>query len=426
MLRRTLTGNIELALTDTPVILLHGARQTGKTTLAHSLARDGGTSRYVTLDDPAALAAALQNPRGFLEGLRGRNAPMTKAGGAARTGPAVLDEVQRAPDLFPVMKLLVDQNRRPGMFLITGSANVLLLPKLSESLAGRMEIATLWPLSQGEIEGVRETFIDAAFSAKFANRLPNTRKSDDLTARLLRGGYPDAFRRADARRRAWFDGYLTTILQRDVRDLANIDGLTLMPRLLALLASRAGGLLNFADLSRSMSIPQSTLKRYMTLLQTVFLIYPLQPWSTNVGLRLVKSPKMYLNDTGLLSYLLGLDKKRLARDPAIKGLLLENFVVMELVKQAGWSKTKPSAWFYCTSAGREVDMVLEGPSGDVVGIEVKASASVTGDDLKGLRSLAEAAGKKFLRGIVLYTGTEVVPFDKHTHAVPVETLGQGA
>lgn len=406
MLARHATHRLRTALADRPVVLLHGARQTGKTTLVRAVAEELG-ARYVTLDNLTMLAAARADAAGFLAGF---------------TQPLVLDEVQRAPELLLAIKAAVDRQRTPGRFLLTGSANVLLLPRVAESLAGRMEIVNLWPFSQGEIEGAIEGFIDAVFADE-PPVLGRSASSARLTDRVVRGGYPEAFPIESAERRhAWFDGYVTTILQRDVRDLARIEGLTELPRLLSVLASRPMAQLNFADLSRGTGLPQTTLKRYFALLETVFLVRLLPPWYANIGKRLVKTPKVLLADTGLAAHLMGIDETRMAQDRALLGGLLESFVTMELVKQAGWSVDPPALYHFRTHEGDEVDLVLERRGGALVGIEVKSAATVTAADFKGLRALAEVAGRRLRRGIVLYTGAEVVPFGAGFLALPVEAL----
>ncbi len=395
------------ALSDTPVLLLNGARQTGKSTLVKSIAGNSHPARYISLDEATVLAAIKHDPSGFLSGL---------------DGPVVIDEVQKAPELFPAIKAEVDRNRAPGRFLLTGSANVLLLPRISESLAGRMEILSLWPFSQGELEGIRETFVDALFKTKLQTDAIQKESSASLQARIISGGYPEAVSRIkNDRRRAWYESYITTILQRDIRDLANIEGLTSLPRLLAIIASRTPALLNFSELSRTLAIPQSTLKRYMTLLEATFFIQHLPAWSGNLGKRLVKTPKLVMSDTGLMSHLLGANSEQMAAR-GFTGPLLENFVIMELKKQITWSDVKPQLLHFRTQAGQEADIVLENRSGKIVGIEVKASSSVTAQDFKGLRALAEATGKSFHRGIVLYTGSESVPFGPEFFALPVNAM----
>lgn len=405
MFSRNIEPEIRAALADTPVVLLNGARQTGKSTLAVALAGEFGM-RYVTLDDATALAAASTDPLGFLKGL-----------GTS----AVIDEVQKVPALFPAIKALVDADRRPGGYLLTGSANVLMLPKLSESLAGRMEIISLAPLSQGELEGRREGFIDAVFRPGPLGN-PGGEGVAPLD-RILAGGYPEAVSRpAGKRRDAWFASYLTAILQRDVRDLAHIEGLTDMPRLLSLLAARTSGLLNMSELSRSCGIPQTTLKRYLGLLEAAFLFQLLPAWSANLGKRLVKSPKIHLADTGLAAFLTGQTPARLASDPTCLGRLWETFAVNELKKQATWSEARVGLYHYRTTTGQEVDVVLENAAGSLVGIEVKAATTVVGKDFSGLRALAEDGGGRVVRGVVLYNGDQTIAFGDQLAAVPLSAL----
>ena len=408
MFKRYIASSLLAALADTPVVLLTGARQTGKSTLVKMLAAKEHPAQYLTLDDAGVLSAAKNDPSGFLAGLN---------------GPVILDEIQRVPELFLAIKVQVDRNRRAGRFLLTGSANVLLLPRLAETLAGRMEIITLWPLSQGEVEERIETFIDTVFAEKLPKLSAEGYKPSGLISRILKGGYPEVLQRPTLERReAWFGSYITTILQRDVRDLANIDGLTAMPRLLSILASRATSLLNLSELSRSTALPQSTLKRYIALLETIFLVQFLPAWSANLGKRLVKSPKVILADTGLMGYLLGMNQERVEQDAQWTGPLVENFVVMELRKQITWSRTRPKIFHFRAQAGQEVDVFLEDSRGRLVGIEVKSGGTVTARDAQSLRFAAEILGKKFLRGIILYNGAEVIPFGPNLHAVPIGSI----
>jgi predicted AAA+ superfamily ATPase len=410
MIRRHLTDQLLQALEDTPAVLVNGARQTGKSTLVQSAELMKPGRQYLTFDDPGVLAAAKQDPNGFIAGL---------------TVPVTLDEVQHVPELFPAIKMAIDRKRQPGRFLLTGSANVLLLPKLSESLAGRMELLTLWPFSQGEINGVKEGFVDALFSKQpaWASGKTKNLQRDELFEKVLAGGYPLAIaRNTGGRRKAWFQSYLTTILQRDVRDLANIADVTAVPRLLSVVATRAGGLLNFADLSRTLALPQTTLKRYFALLEATFLVQLLRPWSSNLGQRVIQTPKVYLDDTGLLAHLLGLTVERLKMDGTLAGGVLENFVLMELRKQSTWSETQPECYFWRTASGQEVDIVLEDSAGRLVGIEIKAGATLGGSDVKGLQAMASAAGKRWVRGVVLYTGNEVIPFAANLHGLPMSQL----
>jgi predicted AAA+ superfamily ATPase len=410
MLRRHLIDRLLDGLADTPAVLVNGARQTGKSTLVQSAELAGQNRQYLTFDDPGILAAAKRDPNGFVAGL---NMPVT------------LDEVQHVPEIFPVIKAAIDRKRQPGQFLLTGSANVMLLPKLSESLAGRMEVLTLWPFSQGEIHGVHESFVDTLFSQKSVGWTGKTATvpRDEWLETALAGGYPLAVaRRSATRRDAWFQSYVMTMLQRDIRDLANIADVTAVPRLLSVVAARAGGLLNFADLSRSVALPQTTLKRYFALLEGTFLVQLLRPWARNLGKRVIQTPKVYLNDTGLLAYLLGATVDRLKAEGNLAGGVLENFVLMELRKQSTWSTTQPEIFYWRTASGQEVDVVLEDRAGRVVGVEVKAAATLSSNDVRGLQALATAAGKHWVRGVVLYAGTEVIPFSANLHGVPISRL----
>lgn len=409
MILRRIAPAVRAALADTPVVMLHGPRQVGKSTLARQIAdSERPARRYLTLDDAAVLAAAEADPAGFLAGL---------------DGPVVIDEVQRAPGLLLAIKAAVDRQRRPGRFLLTGSADPLMIPHLADPLAGRVEIVTLWPFAQCELDGRPGTLVDAMFGRALPPlaKVPSAR--NDLVERVVRGGFPEvAGRRDPIRRGAWFGAYVSTVVQRDVRELANIDGLIALPRLLALVASRTMATLNAADLARHGGLPQTTLKRYLALLETTMLIQTLPAWFVNVGKRLAKAPKIWLVDSGLAAHLQGLDVERLRNDRLPFGPLLENFVVAELMKQIGWSAALPRAFHFRTAEGSEVDVVLERASGEIVGVEVKAAGSVGANDFKGLRLLAETAKRRFHRGIVLYTGADVVPFGANLHAVPIEAL----
>lgn len=408
--RRTLLEAIRVSLTDSPVVFVQGSRQTGKSTLVQSLTNDDGSPRrYLTLDDSPVYAAATSDPDGFLAGL---------------DGPVTIDEVQRAPALAVAIKAAVDRRRTAGRFLLTGSAHFMVLPKLSESLAGRMEIHTLWPFSQGELTNTRETFLDDVFADRFTP--PQTAEAltaPDLVVRLLAGGYPEIRRRPDGpRRRAWFHSYIDAILYRDIREISNVRDMADMPRLLSMLASRAAGLLDYTDLARSLQMSASTVKRYLALLEATFLIHQLLPWHTNLGKRLVKTPKVLMNDTGLLLHLAGADAPRLRRDTVLYGAAFENFVAMELLKQRGWSDVRPEVLHFRAHNGNEVDIVLEDAAGRIVGVEVKATATVTANHFKGLRALAALAGDRFVRGIVLNLNPTTVPFAHNLLAMPVSGI----
>ncbi len=404
MIYRNIKEKLEKALSFSPVVLLTGARQTGKSTLMAAIAQERNYSFY-TFDSLTTLAAATNDPSGFITGIQ---------------KPTILDEVQRIPEIFLPIKHEVDRNRQPGQFALTGSANPLLIPTLGDTLAGRISILELFPLSQGELLGIFDDFIDLAFSDKHPIIAQVSKK--ELIEKMIIGGYPNVQSIDEEQRDQWFDNYITTVLKREISELAKIEGIVEFPQLLRLLATRAGTILNASELSRASMLVNTTLRRYLALLQTVFLVGFLPSWGVNLSKRLVKSPKVYLVDTGLLSYLLGINHDRLSVDSALIGNLFENFVVMELKKQATWSKRRVTLYYYRTLDGIEVDIVLEDKAGNIVGIEVKASETVTAMDFKGLKHMQETYKDRFLKGIVLYAGSEGVPFGKNLFAWPISSL----
>jgi len=407
MFTRYITPALRDALSDTPVVFLNGARQVGKSTLVQQLAKTDHPARYLTLDDATVRAAATADPAGFIDGL---------------DTAVVIDEIQRVPDLALAIKASVDRDRRPGRFLLTGSADVLQLPRIADALVGRMEVVRLWPLSQGELRGTREGFVDAAFGdATPAGPFPEVTRAELLEA-LCRGGYPEAQGRAPDRRARFVAAYLDTMLVREVRELSAIEGATHLPQLLGLVATRTGSHLNVADLSRTLGMPQATVRRYLVLLRTLLLVEALPAWSRSADRRLLKSPKLYVTDPGLAAYLVGQDPARLALETTAVGPLLETFVVTELAKQLGWSRTTARLYHARTLSEREVDVVIEDRRGRCVAIEVKATASLTDRHLQGIRTFAELAGDRFHRGLVIYTGREVVPFGRGVYAVPLSSL----
>lgn len=394
------------ALADTPVVLLHGPRQCGKTTLAQTVGQGRGAA-YFTFDDEVTLAAATADPVGFVGDLPDR---------------VILDEVQRAPGIFASLKSAVDRFRQPGRFLLTGSANVLLVPTLADSLAGRMGIIRLHPLAQSELAGRESAFVDGLFSNAFRARRAE-RLGKALADRIVAGGYPEALTRSTPRRRqAWYRDYVETLVQRDVRDLARIASLDALPRLLALAAGQTARLINVSDLASPFQISRPTIRDYVTLLERVFLLEELPPWHDNRLSRLVKTPKLHVGDTGVACALLGVDSEALRADRSLLGQLLETFVFQELRRQASWHEDEIRFHHFREKDGAEVDIVLERGAREVAGVEVKASATVTGADFRGLRKLKEACGKRFVAGVVLYDGESAAAFGDGLHALPIRTL----
>jgi len=391
-------------MADTPVVAINGPRQSGKTTLAKAIAPDW---RYLTLDDQTVQAAAASNPVAFVREL----------------DRAVIDEIQRAPSLMLALKKSIDEDRRPGRFLITGSANVLTMPTAQESLAGRIEIATLLPLSQAELEGAMPDLLEAVFNSRPPRQPKLGATGDMLVRRVLAGGYPEALSRLDENRRlAWCREYLNAIIQRDLTDIAPVQKPAQARRLIDALAIQVGQLTNFVDLGGKLGLSNHTAGSYVGLLEQLFIVRRVEAWHRNELKRLVKTPKLHFLDSGLVAASRRLTLDKIKADRTLFGALLEGFVFAELQKLAALSDEQIS-FFHCRDKDQvDVDFVLENPAGDVVGVEVKASATVTAADFRGLRKLASAAGDDFRAGILLYDGDEVLPFGDCLWAAPVSSL----
>ncbi|MFO1079568.1 MAG: ATP-binding protein [Reyranellaceae bacterium] len=404
MFERFAERRAEEALSDTPVVLIVGPRRAGKTTLVRKM--DSAGRNYLTLDDLTVLEAARSDPAGFIRG----------------QDRATIDEIQRAPDLLLAIKKTVDEDYRPGRFLLTGSANVMTLPRVADSLAGRMETIRMLPLARAEIDGRLPTFLERLFDGELQGQKKAT-IGDDLVRLVLLGGFPEAIARDSERRRQdWTRSYLTSILNRDLRDIADVERLTELPKFVRLLAERAGQLVNYSQLGMGIGVNHKTSQRYVGLLEQLFLICTLPPWFTNTLKRLVRAPKLHFVDSGLLATVRGLTFERLKADRDAFGALLEGFVYSEVAKLMTASDLRLTPHHFRDRDGREVDIVLERDDGTVAGVEVKASATVRAGDFKGLRALGEACGNRFASGVVLYDGKDVVPFGDRLVAAPLSCL----
>lgn len=409
---RKLSERVLFSLKRNPVVFLNGPRQSGKTTLVRELARNEYPAEYVSFDNVTHLEAAYASPESFL----GR-----------RSGPVIIDEVQLVPDLFRTLKVVVDEarlgqgGRSNGMFLLTGSANIMVLPKLSDSLVGRMSVRTLYPFSACEVFSAEGDFPERLFSADFAD----LGKGPALGEAVESATFPEISGKPAREREEWFDGYLTTILQRDVRTVAELEKIGTLPRLLRVLAARAGKLMNDAEIARDVGLNPVTSKSYRGILQAMFLSFDVGPWYRNVGKRLVKSSKGYIVDTLLLCHLLD----RSLEGPSGRwsdfyGHAVENFVASELRKLLSFSDMRADLFHFRTADGKEVDFVLERPDGSVAGVEVKASKRVVSADFKGMEALRALTKDDFVCGVVLYSGEEVIPFGERFLAVPISALWQ--
>ncbi len=404
MYERFAKSRIEEALADTRVVLISGPRQSGKTTLATDIAAE--EIPFFTLDNPTVLAAANDDPVGFLRGM----------------DRAVIDEIQRAPDLLLAIKTEVDRDKSPGRFLLTGSANLMTVPRVADSLAGRMEVIKLLPLSRSEILGSKSKFLDNAFSGSQPT-VETIVLGDELIETVLEGGYPEAItRKRWARKQDWYHSYVDAIVQRDVRDVAQIDQLAIMPKLLNMLAEHSGQLVNYSGIGSAVNLNHVTTQKYLRVFESLFIVQTLQPWFTNKLKRLTKSPKLHFLDAGLLAALRGISPETVRKNKMPFGAILETFVFSELQKVATWSEERCSFSHFRDKDKNEVDIVIENRRGEIVGIEVKSSATVSSDDFSGMRKLAEACGDRFVQGIVLYDHDQVVPFAENMFAAPLSSL----
>lgn len=405
MLHRHSTNRIREALQDTRVVLLAGPRQAGKTTLARILAEKSRT--YLTLDDATTLSAARSDPAGLIREL----------------DQVIIDEVQRAPALLLAIKESVDRDPRPGRFLITGSANLMTLPHIADSLAGRMETIRLLPLAQSEILAQPPPrFLPSLFAGRAPQPGPLLIGSA-LVDLVLTGGYPEAVaRKTWTRRQDWYANYVEAVVDRDVRDIANIDQLDRMPRLLRALAAHSGQLINHAGVGASLDINHVTTQKYTGIFEQLFLVRTLPPWHNNALKRLTKKPKLHFLDSGLLAALINLTPEKVTANRASFGPILETFVFSEVLKLASWSENRLTLSHFRDKELDEVDIVIEDRDGRIVGLEIKAAATVRAEDFSGLRKLAAAVGERFAFGAVLYDHERTVAFGDHLAAIPLSSL----
>lgn len=405
------------ALKASPVVFLNGARQSGKSTLVQEMISRVGSKKhpatYISFDRPTQMAAAATSPKTFLTTYHNN---------------LIIDEVQMVPELFRALKVVVDESRlrdgskANGRHLLTGSANIGAQPKLSEPLVGRMSVLTLYPFCTAETSQGKGDGLDSMFNLDFSGI---SDRGLGISDAIKLATFPEIVGKGGKERSIWFDGYLTTILQRDVKMLAGLEKTSALPNLLRLLATRAGNLINDSDIARDAGLNSVTGKFYRNMLKMMFLNFDVQPWLRNTGKRLVKAPKGYLVDTLMLCHMLDLNLKDILKNrPELFGRVLENYVATELVKLLTFSDVKAQLMHFRTSDGKEVNFVLERPDGSLLAVAVRKSESVDIQDFKGIQVLSALAGKDFIGGIVLYSGREAVPFGKNLWAVPFHILWQ--
>lgn len=407
LIPRHLANDVRVALGDTRVVVILGARQSGKSTLAEQISRDEPSRRLVSLDDDAMLRGAIRDPPGFVADL---------------ITPVTIDEVHRAPELMLAIKRSVDIDQRPGRFLLTGSANLLTAPTIADSLAGRTEYLRLWPFSQAELHERSPTFIASLFAGAPPRIYDVARGRRAYAEMLVAGGFPEALRRTGERRARFFDSYLDAVIERDLMSIARVHDWKNIRRLLAAIAVTTGSILKLDSLARDLGIAANTVRAYVDLLETLFLVHRLPAWHSNRLSRLVKAPKLHIADSGLLAHLLDADAERMISDDAIAGAMVETFAITEIARLAAVEPDRLQLYHFRDRDRHEVDLVLERRDGTIAGVEVKAAASVRASDFRGLKLLRDRLGERFAFGVVLHTGAATVPFGDRLAAVPLAGL----
>ncbi|MHB1809854.1 MAG: ATP-binding protein [Solirubrobacteraceae bacterium] len=396
------------ALQDTRIVAVEGPRQAGKSTLCSAIAASAAM-RSMTLDEDGARRAADEDPAGFVASLGAH---------------AFIDELQRVPDLVLALKAAVDRDPRPGRFLVTGSANLLLAPRVGDSLAGRVERIPLRPFSQAEIERTRPpAWLDEIWDGAPAPYVETGAVGREAhLGRIVAGGFPASVTRSPRRRRAWIDGYLAALVTRDVPDLVDIRRPDLLPVLLRHLAAGSGSTIAMRPIATALAIDEKTVRTYVRLLELLHLVVSVPAWTPRLAARAVRSPRLFIEDSGLLAHLLGAEEERIALDPAVTGRMYETFVAMELARLLPYTATQPSMMHWRDSHGREVDMLLEDRRGRLLAIEIKAGATPSRSDLRGIAALRALVGERLLAGLVLCTVARTTPLAQRAWAVPIEAL----
>lgn len=406
---RAITNKILTGLRSIPAVFINGPRQAGKSTLVQHIAEYSKAS-YMTLDDMTTLAAAESDPEGFIQGL---------------DYPVIVDEIQLVPHLARAIKKRIDElrqiksNTANGAFILTGSANIIAVPQLAEALVGRVAIFTLYPLSVSEYMHKSSHFIENCFSGKFPSM--NFKQSIPIQELIQYATFPEIALNKQIDKAVWLNAYLSTVLQRDIRNLAQIEKISILPNIMNLIASRIGALVNDNQFARDIDMNVMTWRRYRNLLEQLFLLQMIPAWHRNLGKRLVKSPKCYLIDTLMLCDLLGLGLNKLRDYPRLYGAILENFVAMELLKLLSLYEDS-KLYHYRSHDYKEIDFIIERHNHQLIAIEVKSKATVTEKDFKVIKELQKSANKDFVCGIVLYQGKNLIPFGDNIFAVPINAL----
>ncbi|GBR74490.1 putative AAA family ATPase [Candidatus Termititenax aidoneus] len=407
-INRILSQTVRQDFQDIDAVFINGGRQTGKSTFVENFGRQYKKVFYLSLDDITVRAAELTSPGSIFENID--------------SGLIILDEVQLIPGSFWAIKAKIDRvrrQRRAVKFLLTGSADIALFPQLAEALVGRMYTRTMYPFSAAEVFKTPGTLVEKLFrkSLQPLQILPK----QNISSVIEKATFPRlALQVKD--KTAWCQNYISTLVERDIKNLADIDRIETLPGLLSILANRVGGLLNDSDLANAAKLSLMTLRRYRALFENVFLVSLLPPWHKKIEKRFVKSPKIYFNDTRLLCHLLGVRPDNALRQRQdLYGFILENFILSELKKQLPGGHT---LYHFRTQDQKEIDFIIEKTGGDLVALEVKAASTVSPEDFKHIRFLQKALPERFVCGAVIYQGHKILQIDKNLYALPIESLWQ--
>jgi len=402
-IKRHIEASINESLSDTPVTIINGPRQSGKTTLLKYI--QPANSTYLTLDNENTLLQAKFDPIGLLNNL---------------DFPILIDEIQRAPELIRTIKLIVDENRQPGAFILTGSANLMTVPKLADSLAGRSEFLELLPFSQSEISQQPSNFISCLKANRFDSISSANVSNDQLIDKIINGGYPEALTRSDGRKNRWHLSYIKAILNRDIKEIFHLQKIPELEKLLNMLALLSTQQLVLNNLSKNLKLDSKSVDKYIYALESLYIILRIPAWHNNELKRATKQPKIYFIDTGLLCSIRNINRSTLQKDRKLFGVLLENFVASELIKLKTILTNQFQLFHYRDKDKREVDFILTTPENTAIGIEVKASMTVRQDMFKSINYLINSGVLDY--GIVLYTGKDVIKLGPKSVAVPVSYL----
>ncbi|SFV65317.1 ATPase [hydrothermal vent metagenome] len=398
MLKRVIQKEIENALKISPSLLIAGARQIGKSTIVQDMDRE-----YIVMDDITQLEAVNSDPQGYIRRI---------------TKPVTIDEIQKAPHLLTPIKLYIDRERNNGDFLLIGSANVLNLKKSNESLAGRLIELTMYPFSAKEKnQDIETNFVDMLFEGDISKLKATPSQTEKVKQFIIEGGYPLSFMMHSPKERfLWFNSYISTYIERDIRSIGELRDIDNFIRFFNVLAPRSANILNKSNIANDTKLNSATIDNYISLLEKVYQIHLLKPYYENIGKTFIKSPKVYLTDSGLSSHILGIRDEKDLENSRYKGAIYETFVFAELLKHITYSQNIMEFFYYRTQDKKEIDFIIKKQE-RILAIEVKSSYSVKQSDFKHIIDFQKRSVYEVM-GLVFYHGEKVVGFGDNRFAVP--------